>query len=229
MSKKSNEEKLKILQERLATIKENQEKKIESKKQESKEPKKIIEKEPSNIHNNKSEKSNRQFKVLNFLLLLILLSSLSIFGYYFIQNNMEIEAAINNIKEDISYLSKIGEDNKKDIKSNPNDVLNIDTSNEIEFKIKYNKNTNNRFEGFIIVLNSYSIKDSSLAIKEIEKYKNEYTVDARLNCNKFFLPDVSSSEKEIIQTYLGPFETKAEAKQYLESPASIKGDIYKLQ
>ena len=229
MSKKSNEEKLKILQERLATIQKNKKERTRSREKENTETNPSIEEEQSTISNPEPKNQKNGFKVGGFLLLLTLLTTLSIFGYYFIKNDMQIEKAINHIKKDISILTQIGENDKEDIKKNPDDSPNQDTYHMNKLKTKYNKDINTGFEGFIIVLNNYSIKDTSLAIEEINRYKNEYTIEARLNCNKLFLPDASSSDEELIQTYLGPFETKAEAKQYLESPASIKGDIYKLQ
>ncbi len=88
-------------------------------------------------------------------------------------------------------------------------------------KVIYNKSS---FDGnFIIVLNTFDEKE--LADDEAQSLSEK-----GYKSGVFLLSDVSNSEEEVVQTYIGPFNKEGEANQYLNSTnLTSKGGIIELQ
>ena len=229
MSKKTNEEKLKILQERLSAIKKNQEVKMESKKEENKKVSPVFEEDLVNDQSdNRSKTKKKGGSVWRKLFLLVIFAIIGTTAYYLYNNNFKIDDTIHNIKTDISTVSeKISSmfGNKKSQITEDNLEPKIEKQKKKKPKIIYEKSAKfwDGKEGFIIILESH--EDKSIASKEAQYY-----TDKGYNCNILNMQSVSSSNYKMHQTFLGPFEFKKEAIQLLKSPEiGGKGKIFKLQ
>ncbi|MBT3417805.1 MAG: SPOR domain-containing protein [Flavobacteriales bacterium] len=229
MSDKTNEEKLRILQERLTTIKQKQIAKQEARMEQSKPISPVFEEDlvsQENEISEKKEKGRNSFWKITFVL--ILLSFTCVFGYYLNNNDFKMDPTIDNIKKDFETISDkvvslfLGEeDEKKKKKKRKKGKTNNDKDviyNKSEFNVNGEK-------GFIVLLNSYT--EQSVAKAEVQDNK----IKGYDNCGFIFLPGVSDSEQEIYQTFVGPFSNIEEANQWKNSSKSIKdsGIIIELQ
>ena len=176
MSDKNNEEKLRILRERLNQIQE----KKESEKQSTVDNDKTI---SSSIEKNQNEElltkpieSSKNTNTIKYLILSLGIILVIYLGYEYVdfdslsENNEIINEEIdNNIKNEI------------------NDEM-IDDENLIYYK--------SEFDGdYIIILNSF--KDLDSAKNELKNLKNLH-----YNCDILQLSGVSNSNKDIFQTYI---------------------------
>jgi len=209
MSEKTNEEKLKILQERLATI---QHKKDKNKKKsgfstekkdsgfstEKNKPvapifkQELVEKSPvqPSIQEPKEKTNSLKYFIIFFIIALL--------GY----GGFEAYNSINFVELFSSETEEVTTDKIKEI-----------TYHKSEF-----------IGNYLIILNSF--EDFTIANAEVLHYKSE-----GYKCDVFQLSGVSDSEEEIFQTYIGPFNKLEEANQYLNSTISIKesGKVIELQ
>ena len=219
MSDKTNEEKLRILQERLTTIKQKQIAKQEARMEQSKPISPVFEEDlvsQENEISEKKEKGRNSFWKITFVL--ILLSFTCVFGYYLNNNDFKMDPTIDNIKKDFETISDkvvslfLGEeDEKKKKKKRKKGKTNNDKDviyNKSEFNVNGEK-------GFIVLLNSYT--EQSVAKAEVQDNK----IKGYDNCGFIFLPGVSDSEQEIYQTFVGPFSNIEEANQWKNSSKSI--------
>ena len=166
MRDKTNEEKLRILKERLATI---QQKEVTKNTKEVKKEKPItpvFEEELVNEHKQESDSTKTKGSAWKIIFFLILFSSLGGFGYYLYNNDFKIEPTIDNIKEDFDTISEealsfFEEEDKREKKKKKKKKKD---SNQLQ-DIIYNKS---KFEdeNFIIVLNTFDKQES--ANKELE-------------------------------------------------------------
>jgi len=228
MSDKTNEEKLRILKERLATIQQKEEINHTEKVERNKPVAPVFEEDLVNERKTESDSTKKKGSAWKIIFFLILFSSLGGFGYYFYNNDFKIEPTIDNIKKDFDTISKEAlsffveedDDERKKKKKKKKD------SNQLEDVI-YNKSS---FDGnFIIVLNTFDDK-------ELANAESQNLTETGYNCNVLQLSGVSNSDKEIFQTYIQGknigvgFETKKEARHYLNSTELIsEGGIFKLQ
>lgn len=222
MSDKTNEEKLRILKERLATIQRKEETNHTEGVKKDKPVPPVFEEDLVNESKPKSDSTKKKGSAWKIIFFLILFSSLGGFGYYFYNNDFKIETTIDNIKEDFDAISKEAlsffeedDDNQKREKKKKKN------SNQLEDVI-YNKS---QFEGekFIIVLSTFDKQES--ANKERDKL-----TEKGYNCGVYLLAAVSNSEQEVFQTYIGPFNNEGEANQYLNSTdLTSKGGVIELQ
>ncbi|MGY8988049.1 MAG: SPOR domain-containing protein [Flavobacteriales bacterium] len=232
MSDKTNEEKLRILQERLTTIKQKQISKQEARMEQSKPISPVFEEDlvsQENEISEKKEKGGNSFWKITFGL--IFLSFTCVFGYYFNNNDFKMESTIENIKKDFETISNkalslFGDEEDDDKKKKKKKKRKKEKTNN-DKDVIYNKsefNVNGE-KGFIVLLNSYTEK--SVAKAEVQKNK----IKGYDNCGFIFLPGVSDSEQEIYQTFMGPFSNIKEANQWKNSSKSIKnsGIIIELQ
>ena len=209
MSEKTNEEKLKILQERLATI---QHKKDKNKKKSGF----STEKKDSGFSTEKNKPVAPIFKQelvgksplqpsiqepkektnsLKYFIIFFIIALLSYGGF-------EAYNSINFVELFSSETEEVTTDKTKEI-----------TYHKSEF-----------IGNYLIILNSF--EDVTIANAEVLHYISE-----GYKCDVFQLSGVSDSEEEIFQTYIGPFNKLAEANQYLNSTISIKesGKVIELQ
>ena len=119
MSDKTNEEKLRILQERLASIQQKKEIQQEEKVQQNKPVAPIFEEDLVNEPKKESDVIKKKSSAWKIIFFLILFSFLGGFGYYFYSNNFKIEPTIDKIKKDFDTisdkaLSLFGNDEDKD-------------------------------------------------------------------------------------------------------------------
>ena len=228
MSDKTNEEKLRILKERLATIQQKEETNHTKEVEKDKPVAPVFEEDLVNERKPESDSTKKKSSAWKIIFFLILFSSLGGFGYYFYNNDFKIEPTIDNIKEDFDTLSKEAlsffeeeeddDDERKKKKKTDNDQLE---------DVIYNKSS---FDGnFIIVLNTFDEK-------ELANAESQNLTETGYNCNVLQLSGVSNSDKEIFQTYIQGknigvgFETKKEARHYLNSTELIsEGSVFKLQ
>ena len=204
MSERTNEDKLRILQERLAQIQEKKEAHQEDKVENKKHIAPTIEEDLVNGHEidsilpNPRKPKNKRTGLKYF----ILFFSLSLFGYgmyVFMYGTVKLESLF-------SYKEK---------KELSEEVLN--NKDLVYYQSEFNGK-------YIVLLNSYeSAIDANFEVKQL--------VNEGYNCNVFQLSGVSNSKKEIYQTYIGPFNKIEEANQYLNSSEEIQntGQIITLQ
>tara|TARA_B100000700_G_C14826232_1_gene752391 strand:- start:175 stop:816 length:642 start_codon:yes stop_codon:yes gene_type:complete len=195
MSNKTNEEKLKILQERLATIQQKKETDQEKKvKNQYVAP--VFEEEL--VNDSEIEpiaKTQRKHK-----------KNSSFFKYFI---------GFFVILIVITLLSLIGFYGYKNIDFNS--LLNSEKTVEKEEKeIIYSKSKFGEQGNFIIILNEFEKEE--LANAEVQ-----HLINKGFSCDVFYLPGVSDANKKVFQTYIGPFNKKNEAYQYLNSLISPKG------
>ena len=195
MSDKTNEEKLRILKERLATIQQKEETNHTKEVEKDKPVAPVFEEDLVNERKPESDSTKKKSSAWKIIFFLILFSSLGGFGYYFYNNDFKIEPTIDNIKEDFDTLSKEAlsffeeeeeEDDDERKKKKKKDSDNLEN-------IIYTKSS---FDGnFIIVLKNFEKEE--FANDEAKKLtKKGY------NCNVLQLSGVSNSDKEIFQTYI---------------------------
>ena len=99
MSDKTNEEKLRILQERLTTIKQKQIAKQEARMEQSKPISPVFEEDLVSQENEISEKKEKGGSSFWKIIFIIIFSSfIGYFGYYFTLNDFKMESTIENIK-----------------------------------------------------------------------------------------------------------------------------------
>lgn len=213
MSDKNNEEKLKILRERLNQIHEK--KKTENQPTYDHEKTIAPSVKESKIEEFVIESSNRGNSKIKYFILFFTIITLVYLGYEYIdldsfsKKNEIINEIDNNIKNEI------------------NEEI-TDDENLIYYKSKFNGD-------YIIVLKSF--EDISKANNHADSLKIE-----GLNCEVLQLSGVSNSSKEIFQTYIQgsdelhkngmSFIEKAEANQYkaeLEKNHKCNGTVITLQ
>ncbi|MBT4738253.1 MAG: hypothetical protein HOO15_03420, partial [Flavobacteriales bacterium] len=164
MSDKTNEEKLRILKERLATIQQKKETNYTEEVKKDKPVAPVFEEDLVNERKPESDSTKKKGSAWKIIFFLILFSSLGGFGYYFYNNDFKIEPTIDNIKEDFDTISKEAlsffeeeeeeeeeeddEREKKKKKKKDNDQLE---------DVIYNKSS---FDGkFIIILKTFEEKE----------------------------------------------------------------------
>lgn len=240
MSDKTNEEKLRILKERLATIQQKKETNHTEEVKKDKPVAPVFEEDLVNERKPESDSTKKKGSAWKIIFFLILFSSLAGFGYYFYNNDFKIEPTIDNIKEDFDTLSKEAlsffeeenDDERKKKKKKDNDQLE---------DVIYNKSS---FDGnFIIILKTFEEK-------ELANAEAQNLTEKGYNCEVLQLSGVSNSEREVYQTYISsgnkegrpiPFNKKNEAYLYLkalvladglledETDISNIGSIFELQ
>ena len=232
MSDKTNEEKLRILKERLATIQKKEETNHTEEVKKDKPVAPVFEEDLVNERKPESDSTKKKGSAWKIIFFLILFSSLGGFGYYFYNNDFKIEPTIDNIKEDFDTLSKealsfFEEEEEDDDDDDDERKKKKKTDNDQLEDVIYNKSS---FDGnFIIVLKTFDEK-------ELANAESQNLTETGYNCNVLQLSGVSNSDKEIFQTYIQGknigvgFETKKEARHYLNSTELIsEGGIFKLQ
>tara|TARA_B110000196_G_scaffold66228_1_gene55955 strand:+ start:171 stop:863 length:693 start_codon:yes stop_codon:yes gene_type:complete len=230
MTDKTNEEKLRILQERLSVIKQKETTRQEVREEDtpaapifeenlaSKQPKK-----ESNSENNKGS----FWKIIFFL---IFFSFLGGFGYYFSTNDFEIDSTLETIKKDVSTssekISSLFGKNKKtkegsvDVKGDEKAINEKENEDDIEGEKEIKYNFNMPGEKIAIIgsfENEHLAKRRVKDLKRIGDYK----------CDYFFLPDKSNSKEEIYKVFIGPYETEDEANQDIK-PLKTEFEIINL-
>ncbi|MAO71207.1 MAG: hypothetical protein CMD02_01700 [Flavobacteriales bacterium] len=190
MSERTNEEKLRILQERLAQIQEKKERKKEDKVDNKKHVAPVFEEDLVNeneidpISPTPREPKNKSTRLKYFIIFFII----SILGY-----GMYVFMFGSGISE--SFFSS------NEIKEVAEEIL------DNEEIVYYQSDFNGKY---IILLNSFeSVSDANFEVKQF--------VNEGYDCNVFQLSGVSNSKEEIFQTYIGPFNKLEEANQYLNS------------
>ena len=204
MSERSNEEKLRILKERLAQIQEKKETHQEDKVENKKIIAPIIEEDLVNGNEidpilptlKKPENKNTRLK---YFLIFFFVSLLGYGMYVFVSGTVTLETLFSS----------------KETKEDSQEILN--NKDLVYYQSEFNGQ-------YIVLLNSYeSITDANFEVKQL--------VNEGYDCNVFQLSGVSNSEEEIFQTYIGPFNKLEEANQYLKSSDVIQnfGEIITLQ
>ena len=240
MSNKSNEEKLRILQERLAHInKKNDSTPVQDESNEESRDENnnhYIDKETNNKEIRISSNKSRSTSFLKIISLIIFILLISIFGYYFATNNFNLDSTISQLKSDFnnittSFATTENQENQQEDEIKEEKIADDDI-NKLIYK------SSDDLSGFIIIVNSYIQDSLPTANEESEKLKDD-GYDAGI----IFLPDHSNSEEKIYQTYIGPFKmtdydkmegnkTPSLATQYLISyneSYSTQAKIEKLQ
>jgi len=227
MSDKTNEEKLRILKERLATIQQKKETNHTEEVKKDKPVAPVFEEDLVNERKPESDSTKKKGSAWKIIFFLILFSSLGGFGYYFYNNDFKIEPTIDNIKEDFNdmYVSLFDEEEEEEEDDKEKKKKKKD-SDQLE-NIIYNKSS---FDGnFIIILNTFDKK-------ELADAEAQNLIEKGYNCDVLQLSGVSNSEEEIFQTYIQGknigigFEKEEEAMHYLNSTELISaGGIFKLQ
>ena len=201
MSDKNNEEKLRILQERLASIQQKKEIQQEDKTHHNKPVSPVFEEELVNQSNiepiektpkrPRNNSSGLKYFIIFFILFLVG------YGGFFTYNNIDFNSFFR------SFIS--------------DKPIEIETKENIIYK-KSNFNGN-----FIIVLNTFDEK-------ELANAEAQSLTEKGYNCEVLQLSGVSNYEKEIFQTFIGPFNKEGEANQYLNSTnLTSKGGVIELQ
>ena len=190
MSDKTNEEKLRILQERLSTIKQKETRRQEIRVEKNKPIAPIFEDELVS----KKPKKGSFWKIIFFL---IFFSFIGGFGYYFFTNDFKIDSTIDNMNKDMTIFSEkvsslFGENDK-----------NEDAKGK-KFILKYNFNMPGEN---IAIIGSFKNRGSATAMVKDLKRMGEY------KCDYFFLPDKSNSTEEIYKVFIGPYESEEETNQ----------------
>ncbi|MBT5699270.1 MAG: hypothetical protein HOJ12_04675 [Flavobacteriales bacterium] len=214
MSDKTNEEKLRILKERLATIQQKKETNYTEEVKKDKPVAPVFEEDLVNERKPESDSTRKKSSAWKIIFFLILFAFFGGIGYYSYNNDFKMDPTIENIKKDFDdmYVSLFGNDNKDEDDKE---------KKKKKKKVIYNKSS---FDGnFIIVLNTFDEKE--LADDEAQSLSEK-----GYKSGVFLLSDVSNSEEEVVQTYIGPFNKEGEANQYLNSTnLTSKGGIIELQ
>ena len=221
MNDKKNDEKLRILQERLSAIKQKETTRQEVRAEENTPTAPTFEENlDSQQPKEESNSENKKGSFWKIIFLLIFFSFLGGFGYYFSTNDFKIDPTIDNINNDATAFSEeissfFGKNKEKpeDIKATSdhdhNQVINEDEINEN--KIKYNLNIPDKL---IAITASFEDKSAAKAMANNLKVKG-------YKCNYFFLPDKSNSKEEVYKVFIGPYETKEEINQWIQH---LEGD-----
>jgi len=220
MSDKTNEEKLRILKERLATIQQKKETNYTEEVKKDKPVAPVFEEDLVNERKPESDSTRKKSSAWKIIFFLILFAFFGGIGYYSYNNDFKMDPTIENIKKDFDdmYVSLFGNDNKDEDDKE---------KKKKKKKVIYNKSS---FDGnFIIVLNTFDEK-------ELANAEAQNLTETGYNCDVLQLSGVSNSEKEIFQTYIQGknigigFEREEEAMHYLNSTELIsEGSIFKLQ
>ena len=190
MSDKTNEEKLRILQERLSAIKQKEITRQEIREEKNKPIVHVFEEDLAS-----KKPKNGSFWKIFFLLIFFSITGVS--GYYLFNNKFKISSSIDNIKNDLNsfsekVLSLLEEDEKKEGES------------EKKFILKYNFNMPG---DNIAITGSFKNSQSAKAMVNDLKIMGEY------KCDYFFLPDKSNSTEAIYKVFIGPYESEEETNQ----------------
>ena len=190
MTDKTNEEKLKILQERLSAIKQKETTRQQIRAEKNKPIAPVFEEELVS----KKPNNGSFWKIIFFL---ISFSFTVSSGYYLFKNDFKIGSSIDNIKNDLTTFSKktsslFGENDKNKVKR------------EKKFVLKYNFNIPG---DNIAITGSFKNRRSAKAMVNYLKRMGEY------KCDYFFLPDNSNSTEEIYKVFIGPYESEEETNQ----------------
>jgi len=205
MSERTNEEKLRILQDRLATIQNKNDIEQQIKTEKNKPVAPVFKEElvnqptskPIKIQDTKEKTFNFKYFIIFFVITLVA------YGGFEAYNSINFnELFSSETKWDLTLTKEVTTDKKKEI-----------TYHKSEFDGNY-----------LIILNDF--EDVTKANAEVHYYKNK-----GYQCSFLQLSGVSNSTEEIFQTYIGPFDKAEEAKQYLNSTdfVSENGILIKLQ
>ena len=205
MSERTNEEKLRILQDRLATIQNKNETEQQIKTEQNKPVAPVFKEElvnqptskPIKIQDTKERTFNFKYYIIFFIIALVA------YGGFEAYNSINFnELFSSETKWDLTLTKEVTTDKKKEI-----------TYHKSEFDGNY-----------LIILNDF--EDVTKANAEVHYYKNK-----GYKCDVLMCVDVSDCKEETIQTYIGPFNKLEEANQYLNSTISIKesGNIIELK
>jgi len=202
MTDKTNEDKLRILQERLSAIKQKEITKQEVRTEKNTPVAPIFEENlVSKQPKNESDSQNNKTSFWKIIFFLIFFSFLGGFGYYFSTNDFKLDSTIENMKKDITTFSEkvssfFGENNKKkDKKGRRNKIL------------KYNLD----IPGEKIAITA-SFEDESAAKSMVNNLKVK-----GYKCDYFFLPDNSNSKEKVYKVFIGPYETEEETNQWTQN------------
>ena len=242
MSDKTNEEKLRILQERLSSIQQKKEVPQEEKIQQDKPVTPEFEEDlvsETETDTDSTKKKGSAWKIIFFLILFAFLGG---FGYYFYDNDFEMESTINSIKEDFNdmYVSLFDEEEdeeeedeedeeEEEEEDDIDDDIDDDNKRKKKKKVIYYESSFDEEGKFIIVLKTFDKEE--LANNEAQKLNDECKFkEGEEDFKVFSLSARSNSEEEVFQTYIGPFNTKGEANQYKNSDELISnGKVIELQ
>lgn len=189
-----NEQRLRILQERLNQIKDKQTSNSETDRDNDNNP-------PYPTYNPKATESsdvdinlpnthNKQKSRLSAKpIILIILFGFLLYGLFYLYEYPNQIAS----KVDLN-MDKVLEEPKKEIINSKENIV-------IEYSLDFGK------AKFIIKIGDY---EDEMEAKSLVKQK----IKEGYNSSHFFLPNVSNSSKEIYNVYLGPYYSEAEAKQW---------------
>jgi len=189
-----NEQRLRILQERLNQIKDKQTSNFEKDKENDNNPpyptynpkateSSDVDVNLPNTHN--KQKSKLSAKQIIFLIIFGFL----LYGlFYFYKNPNQIGLEYGN------KADKVIDKPKKEIINSKDNIA-------IEYSLDFGN------AKFIIKISDY---ENEMEAKSLVKQK----IQEGYSSNYFFLPNVSNSKKEIYNVYLGPYYSQAEAKQW---------------
>ena len=206
MTDKTNEEKLRILQERLSAIKQKETTKQEAITEEQKPAAPVFEENLANEQPKKESNSeNNKGSFWKIIFFLIFFSFLGAFVYYLSANDFKIDSTIENIKKDVTNHSKkisslFGENDK-----NKDDI--VEDEVEDEFILEYNLKMPGEK---IAIIGSFPDKRSAKIMVNDLKVKG-------YKCHYFFLPKESNSKKEVYKVFIGPYENKEETNQWTKN------------
>ena len=222
MSDKTNEEKLRILQERLATIQQKEEVEQEEKIQKNKPVAPVFEEDLVNDRKPESDSTKKKGSAWKIIFFLILFSSLGGFGYYFYNNDFKIEPTIENIKKDFDTISdkalSLFVDKEEEIHDKKKKKEEVSKGKDvIYYKSEFDDGN------FIIILRTFEKK-------EVANAESNKLTEMGYECDVLQLSGVSNSKQEVFQTFIGPFNKEGEANQYLNSTdLTSDGGVIKLQ
>ena len=222
MSDKTNEEKLRILKERLATIQQKEETNHTEEVKKDKPVAPVFEEDLVNERKPESDSTKKKGSAWKIIFFLILFSSLGGFGYYFYNNDFKIEPTIENIKKDFDTISdkalSLFVDKEEEIHDKKKKKEEVSKGKDvIYYKSEFDDGN------FIIILRTFEKK-------EVANAESNKLTEMGYECDVLQLSGVSNSKQEVFQTYIGPFNKEGEANQYLNSTdLTSDGGVIKLQ
>ena len=194
MSEKNNDEKLRVLQERLAQIKEKE----NTANSKNKEKKTSLEEPATNKENEKKIVANKNNLTISFnWLKYLLIIGIIAYSIFYIYKNQDILDRTNN-------RSEIEETNNIDKKIESDDKL-YKLKLDLKHETILGKDTLS--PSIIIYLDEFSDEKSAKA-KLIDLKANNFN-----KASYFYLPDHSKDPRKLYSVYLGPYETAEEALQ----------------